>query len=194
MKKLWNITGHFYTLYRALPGIHFLYEREKKALADLLAQIEKQECTHHLDLGCGNGSTYDIFPVSHQITAIDHSASMLAALKKYYPMVHCIQGDILNSIPDEKYDLITLIGVSEYLSEFPEFLSALKKHLKPKGTLLFTAAQVNLANQLRRFHGHRLWLRNKTHIYQILEDRGFYLIAESHTLLQWQYLAKLVDD
>jgi trans-aconitate methyltransferase len=191
MRRIWNITGHFYSLFRAIPGINFIYRQEKKALSELLEKLTINEPIQHLDLGSGNGSTYDIFPPHHQICAIDHSASMLAALKKKYPNVTTICGDLFDTIPDEKFDLISLIGVSEYISELPLLLNLIGKHLQENGALLITAANPSLWNQLRRLHGHRLWLRKRENLRLMLQDVGFCVMAEKKTLLQIQLLARL---
>lgn len=191
MKSIWHITGHFYSLFRAIPGIHFIYHQEKKALAELLGKLEPKNSIRHLDLGSGNGSTYEIFPKNHKIVAIDYSPSMLAALKNRYPEVQTICGDLFDTIPDEKYELISIIGVSEYVAELSELLHLASAHLEKNGVLLITAAIPNLWNQLRRLHGHRLWLRNPETLRNMLEKEGFHIIAEKHTLLQIQLLASL---
>ncbi len=191
MRSIWKITGYFYTLFRAIPGINIIYHNEKKALSSLLEKLSYDGQISHLDLGSGNGSTYDIFPAQHDITAIDHSASMLASLKKQYPGVRTISGDLFTSIPNEKYELISLIGVSEYVSDLPALLKLAKEHLTGEATLLITSATPNLWNQLRRLHGHRLWLRNRKRVAALLKKAGFVILAERKTLLQIQILARL---
>lgn len=82
-----------------------------------------------LDIGCGNGDFLKYLRGKNnkiKLTGID-------LLKNQYDGVTFIQGDIYTSELNEKYDVITSLGVIEHLEDVKRFIGIIKELLNNSG-------------------------------------------------------------
>ena len=82
-----------------------------------------------LDIGCGNGAlTFDVAKKAKRIIGIDLSKKNIKIAKEKFSRenIEYIQGDILKSLPDEKFDVIILSNILEHIPNRIEFLENLK--------------------------------------------------------------------
>jgi len=82
-----------------------------------------------LDMGCGNGAlTFDVAKKAKRIIGIDLSKKNIKIAKEKFSRenIEYIQGDILKSLPDEKFDVIILSNILEHIPNRIEFLENLK--------------------------------------------------------------------
>ena len=82
-----------------------------------------------LDIGCGNGAlTFDVAKKAKRIIGIDLSKKNIKIAKEKFSRenIEYIQGNILKSLPDEKFDVIILSNILEHIPNRIEFLENLK--------------------------------------------------------------------
>lgn len=103
----------------------------------VLTMIEKEKGIGKLfDVGCGSGN-FLAFAKSRgwQVAGIDFDASAVRAARETFGVTDVEQVDLVNyanSHPEAKFDLITFFDVFEHIDNQTEFLTAIKKILKPK--------------------------------------------------------------
>ncbi|MFX0091016.1 MAG: class I SAM-dependent methyltransferase [Candidatus Hodarchaeota archaeon] len=96
---------------------------------------------HVLDIGCGNGAlSYDIVAnvKDVKLVGIDFNKKNIEiAQKKYkHPNLEFVVGDALTDLPNEKFDVVILSNVLEHIEQRIEFLTRIKKKIKPSKYLL----------------------------------------------------------
>lgn len=86
---------------------------ETEELVDMISDENKREDLHVLDIGTGSGCiaiSLALYLPFSKVTAVDISAEAIEVAKrnaaKLKAKVNFIQADILNSFPDEKFDII----------------------------------------------------------------------------------------
>lgn len=94
-----------------------------------------------LDVGCGNGAlAFDIATrsLASKVIGIDISKPNidLAKSRFYHPKVEYINGDALERLPNEKFDVIVLSNVLEHIEKRVEFLTKLTSEFNPKRFLI----------------------------------------------------------
>ncbi|MGM5481293.1 MAG: class I SAM-dependent DNA methyltransferase [Nanobdellota archaeon] len=128
----------------------FADKYEQHALADkyrafrIMGQWALQEKNDRhlkvLDLGCGTGlSSQEFFKKKHTVIGTDISPNMLKEAKKY-PYKKLIEHDLEKPIPveDNEFDIITLIGVMEFIKQPTLLFKRIRKKLKNDGIFLIT--------------------------------------------------------
>jgi 2-polyprenyl-3-methyl-5-hydroxy-6-metoxy-1,4-benzoquinol methylase len=90
-----------------------------------------------LDIGCGNGAMdYDI--VTHiqnvKVLGIDLNKENIHFARSHHKHANLnfIHGDVLNTLPDEKFDVVLLSNVLEHIEKRVGFLKRIIKQLQPK--------------------------------------------------------------
>ena len=114
-----------------------------KIMALWALEKSKKRDAKILDLGCGTGhSSLEFFKKSFSVTGIDISKEMLKKATKY-PFEKIIIQDLEKplKVDDNKFDIIMLIGVMEFIRN-PLFLfKQINKKLNPRGIFLVTVPQ-----------------------------------------------------
>jgi len=96
-----------------------------------------------LDVGCGNGAlSYDVVKKAKKVVGIDLNEKNISFAKRRYSRenIEYICGDVLNDLPDEKFDVVIMSNVLEHIERRVEIL----KNLKEKApTLLLRVPMIN---------------------------------------------------
>lgn len=87
-----------------------------------------------LDIGCGNGAlTYDVAKKAGQVVGIDLNEKSISLARQRYSRenIEYICGNVLNDLPDERFDVVILSNVLEHIDERVKFLKRLRE-MAPK--------------------------------------------------------------
>lgn len=87
-----------------------------------------------LDIGCGNGAlTYDVAKKAGQVMGIDLNEKSISFARQRYSgeNIEYICGNVLNDLPDERFDVVILSNVLEHIEERVQFLKHLRE-MAPK--------------------------------------------------------------
>lgn len=82
-----------------------------------------------LDIGCGNGAlTHDVAKKAGQVVGIDLNEESISLARQRYSRenVEYICGNMLNDLPDERFDVVILSNVLEHIDERVKFLKRLR--------------------------------------------------------------------
>jgi ubiquinone/menaquinone biosynthesis C-methylase UbiE len=123
-------------------GYSFRVRREK-----VLAMLPDGTNKHILDLACGPGVMIKgLRKMNYRVTAIDAAPDMVELAKKELPgdsMVTCEVGDAYAlSVPEKTFDIVTAMGLIEYLDDEPKYLKETNRILKDGGTAIITYPNV----------------------------------------------------
>ncbi len=123
-------------------GYSFRVRREK-----ILAMLPDGTNKHILDLACGPGIMIKgLRAKNYRVTAIDAAPDMVELAKKELPddeLVNCEVGDAYAlSVPDNQYDVVTAMGLIEYLDDEPRYLKEMNRIIKSGGTAIVTYPNV----------------------------------------------------
>lgn len=123
-------------------GYSFRVRREK-----VLAMLPDGEGKHILDLACGPGIMIKgLRAKNFRVTAIDAAPEMVELAAKELPndpQVTCAVGDAYAlSSPDAEFDIVTAMGLIEYLDDEPKYLKEMNRIIKPGGTAIITYPNV----------------------------------------------------
>ncbi len=92
-----------------------------------------------IDIGCGNGDlSYDIALAGAKVTGMEiNDKSYNRAINRYkLRNLQFIQGDVLTSLPTERFDVAVMSNVLEHIMNRVEFLTRARKIIRPKKWLL----------------------------------------------------------
>jgi len=184
--SLWRIKAPVYSCIRRLPPLHFILQQESRQLCALLQQIEPPR-HRHLDLGSGTGDALALFPAADLRICTDASLAMLCqlcALPKLAARAEQLP------FADHVFDLITAIGLVEYLADFPGFLRECRRVLAPEGFFLFTTAPPKPGNYARQILGEPLHFLRSAEVAAHLTRSGWRLLAQRQSWLQQQWLVQ----
>ena len=100
-----------------------------------------------LDLACGPGVMIKgLRERNYRVTAIDAAPDMVALAKEVAgndPQVTCEVGDAYAlSVPDNSFDIVTAMGLIEYLDDEPKYLKEMNRIIKQGGTAIITYPNV----------------------------------------------------
>ena len=112
------------------------------------------------DLGCGEGALCrELNSLGFEATGVDRSETMVALAKENSTgqSIHFKQSaieDIVSSVGENQFDLVTSMGVMYYLAEDKDFFQPLSKILKPGGRAIISCRNrlFNLFNGSRKAH------------------------------------------
>ena len=119
-----------------------------------------------LDVGCGPGGLLDeLSRETVRVNGVDLSPGMIAAARRRYPRDRYEVADVL-ALPfaRESMDLVTCLGVVEYLPQPMDALRALRDVVRPGGWLIVS------------FPNRGSWLRTLSSIEVALERRAVRLV------------------
>ena len=157
----WKKEGKFKILHQIMPlRIQYILDNIKK--------IEKLDI---LDLGCGGGLTCE--PLSRlkaNVTGIDFIKENIEIAKKHACEtdlnIEYIHADLESLNIKKKYDLILMLEIIEHLDNWEQYISRIKKNLKPNGTVIFsTINKTRLSKFFAIYVAENLlnWIPKKTH-------------------------------
>ncbi len=123
-------------------GYSFRVRREK-----VLNMLPDGTGMHILDLACGPGIMIKgLRAKNYRVTAIDAAPDMVELASKELPndtMVTCEVGDAYAlSSPDKQFDIVTAMGLIEYLDDEPKYLKEMHRIIKDGGTAIITYPNV----------------------------------------------------
>ena len=124
-RQLWTIKAGLYRSVRSLPGLAGILESENRAVRNLLEQIPGDSTWRVLDAGTGRGNGLSLLKSEFDhLYAMDFSRRMLRKTHPGYPDTNYAVADV-GSMPhrDSVFDLVTCIGVAEYVPDFAALLS-----------------------------------------------------------------------
>lgn len=123
-------------------GYSFRVRREK-----VLNMLPDGTGLHILDLACGPGIMIKgLRKMNYRVTAIDAAPDMVAlaqAVAGDDSQVTCQVGDAYGlSVPNKAFDIVTAMGLIEYLDDEPKYLKETNRILKDGGTAIITYPNV----------------------------------------------------
>lgn len=107
-----------------------------------------------LDIGSGEGGTSLVFSENNFVVSVDLSFLRLQRQKANFQIKNSVNGNaVLLPFSDSSFDVIILQDVIEHLSDIKNFLSEIKRVLKPKGIIyLSTPNKLSIINILSDPH------------------------------------------
>jgi ubiquinone/menaquinone biosynthesis C-methylase UbiE len=123
-------------------GYSFRMRRKK-----VLAMLPEGKGLHILDLACGPGIMIKgLRAKGYRVTAIDAAPDMVELAKAEAandPEVTCAVGDAYSlAVPDSTFDVVTAMGLIEYLEDEPKYLRETNRIIKTGGTAIITYPNV----------------------------------------------------
>lgn len=184
----WAWKAPLYSCVRNLPPFNLFLHAEKKNLARLLRALEQLPALH-LDIGSGTGDSLPLFQTHPRVLCSDASFAMLRQLSHATKLLAAAE-----NLPfaAESFDLVSAIGVLEYVKAGARFFEEAHRVLRPQGYFLFTSAPRGYANTLRALWGERLYLRNEEGVREVLSKTHWRVVAHARTFLQEQWLAQRI--
>ena len=157
----WKKDGEFKILHQIMP-LRIQY---------ILDNIKKIENLDILDLGCGGGLTCE--PLSRlkaNVTGIDFIKENINIAKKHALKsnlnIKYIHADLEALNIKKKYDLILMLEVIEHIDNWEQYISQIKKNLRPNGSIIFSSIN---KTQLSKFFAIYVaenllnWIPKNTH-------------------------------
>jgi len=108
----------------------------------VLAGLQNQfyRCGQALDIGCGTGAVLQrLQPFAERVVGVDLSQNMLARARAHLgPEPTLLRGDFLKMYWEERFDLITSVGVLGHIQarQQDEFFRRVYRALRPGGTFM----------------------------------------------------------
>lgn len=127
----------------ALDKVGYLaHERVPAHILKIVAQNEKL-CV--LDLGCGTGLTsVPFFERGFDVVGIDYSPGMIeVASQRPFKQLFCQSIEDNLPVEDNQFDIVTAIGVTEFIENPHKLLMRIYEKLKKHGVVAITAAKHN---------------------------------------------------
>ena len=183
--SLWALKAPLYSCVRGIPLLHKILHNEKKQLTRLLHMMPRSRL--QLDIGSGSGDSLTLFHASRRLLCLDSSFAMLR--RAPYPCKLVAHAQHL-PFAAATFDLISAIGVLEYVQDETRFLAEVHRTLQPHGFFLFTSSPRVPANFLRLLSGERLYLRNSTQVREALMSGHWRIVAHARTFMQEQWLVQ----
>lgn len=165
--------------------IGWIIDAERRNIQQLLAGLKPGRV---LDIGSGTGATLDLLPARDLLVAVDRSPVMLKRIPRDGSVRIAAAAAKALPFADRSFDLVTLIGVSEYLKRLNPMLREAARILHPGGHLLLTSSPPSIWTVLRLILGNRLHPRTRAEIIRHAEKKEFRLMDSAKSLMQEQFL------
>ena len=184
--QLWAWKTALYRLFRHhVPPFSTIYRAEKRALQRWLSAVDGRGLW--LDLGCGEGTSFSLAEWKGNRVGVDRVRRLLARVSDAagaFPV--CADAEHL-PLKDGCADLVTAIGLAEYLPRREPLWRQIWNVLRPGGLAVVTAARPGLFNRARWLLGHRISTAGRAELLREFRQAGLEVRAEQVTLLQWQF-------
>ncbi|RMF57423.1 MAG: class I SAM-dependent methyltransferase [Calditrichaeota bacterium] len=185
--SLWDLQARVYVYRSKLFPFNTILRKESANISALLAGLQL-DGLRILDVGTGTGESLDLLPKQAVVFAVDLSREMVkrarAGRRARFLVAHAL------SLPFRHgaFDLVTAIGLLEYIGDQAAFLRELSRVTASPGTILLTCAPRTLLNLLRFGLGHRLYLLSDAALRGLLREVGLQMTAFKKSPLQRQLL------
>ena len=164
-----------------------IFEEECNSIKKLLNLIQKPP-QRTLDLGTGIGDSLHLLNAFTNRILLDFSYDMISRVN-FRESDTCLVANV-NILPFKKknFDLITCIGVSEYILEKEILLRQIYQFLSPEGYSLITFSPPKAINKMRSLLGNRIYPIKGSTTHDLIAAQGFFLVRYVKTKMQSQYL------
>jgi ubiquinone/menaquinone biosynthesis C-methylase UbiE len=191
-RLLWNLKTRYYKLFRSLFPFKLILNKENNNLVALIKQVEiKNKIV--LDLGVGTGNALNFLKGEKDIFGIDLTFFMLKEAQKKFPKAKLIQANVL-SIPlkTKSIDIVTAVGLIEYIQDTIPFIEELYRILKNEGYLILTFSPKNFWTRMRLLLGHPIYAMSFDQIKENAIRHNFWIIDYQQSMMQQQVLLQKV--
>ena len=185
---VWRLKRRLFETFRNSGPFKTILEKENQNLVYLLNQISLAD-KRVLDLGVGTGNVLNFLKDAHKVIGIDFSESMLLSTKKHFPEANLVRANVVQlPIRSDCLDVITAVGLVEYLKDIIPLVEEVSRSLRHKGYFLLTFSPPNIWTRLRLFLGHPLYPRNLDQIASVARFNQFELCYHTQSMMQVQVL------
>lgn len=186
----WDVREKLYRIFRHRFPFYFILQQENTNIKRLLNSIEIDR-KKFVDLGTGNGNALQFFKQACGLLGVDITFSMLRRARHLHPDVLMIQADATSlPIQNSSVDIVTAIGLSEYIADFELFFGEVHRVLKNNGSFILTFSPPGIFVKIRSLLGNRLHPRKFQQIEQLGQQMDFDVIRTEQSFMQWQVLLK----
>ena len=185
---VWRLKRRLFETFRNSGPFKTILEKENQNLVYLLNQISLAD-KRVLDLGVGTGNVLNFLKDAHKVIGIDFSESMLHSTKKHFPEANLVRANVAGlPIRSDCADLVTAVGLVEYLKDIIPLVEEVNRTLKHKGYFLLTFSPPNIWTRLRLFLGQPLYPRNLEQVASVARFNHFELCDHTRSMMQVQVL------
>lgn len=188
--NLWNAKAAIYDGVRRLPGLRAIHHRELRHLQRLLAPGQSVDA--HLDLGSGTGAALAVLPDAQRRVLADLAPAMLLRCRQRHAGAVVLL-DASRQLPfaAASFDLITAIGLVEYLQQPAVLFAEAARVCRPGGRLLVTTSPPGVFTWLRAVTGTLARGLAPAEVEVSLATSGWDVVARHASLFQQQWLCVL---
>ena len=187
-KLFWNLKTRFYKLFRSAFPFGTILNIENRNLVLLLNQAGIGKKTI-LDLGVGTGNVIPFLSGAKHVFGIDFTNSMLHEVRANFPFVEIVQADALFlPIKTKSVDIITSVGLIEYIKNAIPFFEESCRILKNDGYLVLTFSPANIWTRIRLLSGHSIYARRLEQITSVANLCNFEIKDYQQSMMQHQVL------
>jgi len=175
-----------------LEDYHWWFIARRKIIQRLIACTGNHANMRLLEVGSGTGGNSTMLKQFGELDSLEKSATAIQLAEHKNPDVKYLACDVpdeLDCVTDETYDLIVMLDVLEHIEDDQAALMAVKKKLKPGGTMIVsTPAHPFLWSQHDVIH-HHYRRYQKDNLLSMVELAG--MKVEYHTYINC-FLAPIV--
>jgi len=187
-KFFWNLKARYFKLFRSHFPFENILNQENSNLVALINTVETEEKII-LDLGVGTGNVLQFFNSGKRVLGIDVTYSMLLEAREKFPKVKFVQADVLYiPLKSNSIDIITSVGLIEYVKETILFFEESCRILKKGGYLILTFSPSNFWTGMRLLLGHPIYTRTLDQLKGIVKLCNFQIIDYQQSIMQHQVL------
>lgn len=185
---LWNLKAKLYRLLRANFPFNLILEGENKKLEIMLGSIDIAN-QRIIDLGTGTGNVLHYYTNFKPVIGVDLIYAMLQIARRCFPGVNYVQANALDlPIQTNSVQLITAVGLTEYVWDIESFFKEQFRILTADGFLVLTFSPQGIWTRLRLLLGHQIYPRALENLVTIAKSERFQIIKSSYSLMQGQVL------
>jgi len=131
-----------YHYFNLLEETHWWFLARKEIVLKLIQKFQpgKKEASplHLLDIGCGTGGMLAGLQSLGTVWGIDSNKKAVDYASSKVPQATVIHGSVPQDMPQQQFDIITLLDVLEHIEDDTATLQRLKQALKPGGIAVIT--------------------------------------------------------